>query len=97
MIRTFILAKARRVCAILWRVCRKCDKMIVHTFMSLFVKVPRDNLKLHRLRTDYGGWTKCRGAGHHNCYNKRGKVSIGLELVHFEKDNYLFVAKALLC
>lgn len=68
MMRTFIVAKVRRVWAILWRVRRKCDKEIVHTFLPLLVKLPQGNLKLHRLGTDYGGWTKYQGAGHHNWY-----------------------------
>lgn len=57
MIRTFIFAKVYRLCAILWRVRRKCDKTIVHTFLPLLVKMPRNNLKLCRIGTDYGGWT----------------------------------------
>ena len=57
MMRTFIVAKVRRVRAILWRVRRKCDKMIVHTFLPLLVKLPQGNLNLQRLGTDYGGWT----------------------------------------
>lgn len=57
MIRTFIVSKVRRACAILWRVRRKCDKMIVHALLPLLVKPQRDELKLERLGTDYGGWT----------------------------------------
>jgi len=57
MIRTFIVAKVRRVRAILWRVRRKCDKMVVHTVLPLLKKAQCGELKLERLGSDYGGWT----------------------------------------
>jgi FkbM family methyltransferase len=57
VVKAFVLEKLRRSGAILWRVRRKCDKTIVHTFLPLLVKMPRNNLKLCRIGTDYGGWT----------------------------------------
>jgi len=57
MLRTFILRKLRRFGAMLWRVRRKCDKMIVHALLPFWAKLSTGKLKLQRLGTDYGGWT----------------------------------------
>lgn len=50
---------------------RKCNKMVVHAFLPFLpflAKQQRGELELQSLGTDYGGWTKYRGAGHHNWY-----------------------------
>jgi FkbM family methyltransferase len=57
MMRTFIAAKLHRIRAILWRVLRKCDKVIIHAFLPFLVKPQSGGLTLRRLGTDYGGWT----------------------------------------
>ncbi len=57
MVKIFILRKLRRLGAMLWRIRRKCDKMIVHALLPFRVKLPAGRLKLQRLGTDYGGWT----------------------------------------
>lgn len=54
---SYITRKLRRGSAILWRIRRKCDKMIVHTFLPFLAKLQRGELELQRLGTDYGGWT----------------------------------------
>jgi FkbM family methyltransferase len=52
-----VIRKLRRGGAILWRIRRKCDKIIVHFFLPFLVKLQQGELKLQRLGTDYGGWT----------------------------------------
>lgn len=46
-----------RTYAILWRVCRKLHKMIIHAVLPFMVRPQSGNLQLKRLGTDYGGWT----------------------------------------
>jgi len=57
MVKKFLVGKLRRLGAILWRVRRKCDKIVVHALLPLLVKTQGGELKLERLGTDYGGWT----------------------------------------
>ena len=57
MVRDFVIRKLRRGVAILWRVRRKCDKIIVHALLPFLIKSQAGELKLQRLGTDYGGWT----------------------------------------
>lgn len=54
---SYITRKLRRGSAILWRIRRKCDKMIVHTFLPFLANREHGGLELQRLGTDYGGWT----------------------------------------
>jgi len=46
-----------RVYAMLWRVCRKLHKMIIHAVLPHIARPQSGNLRLERLGTDYGGWT----------------------------------------
>jgi len=57
MVRKSNIRKLHRGGAILWRVRRKCDKMVVHTVLPLLKKAQCGELKLERLGSDYGGWT----------------------------------------
>jgi FkbM family methyltransferase len=57
MIRAFIVAKVRRIRALLWRVRRKSDKVIIHALLPFLAKTQGGELRLQRLGTDYGGWT----------------------------------------
>ena len=57
MVRDYVLGKLRRLGAILWRIRRGVDKMIIHKCLPFPVKPQCDELKLERLGTDYGGWT----------------------------------------
>lgn len=57
MVHECVIGKLRRAGAILWRVCRKCDKMVVHALLPFLVKPQTGELTLRRLGTDYGGWT----------------------------------------
>ena len=53
----FIVSKLYRTGAILWRIRRKCNKVIIHTFLPFIVKKQNYGLELQRLGTYYGGWT----------------------------------------
>ena len=57
MVKVFVLRKLRRFGAMLWRVRRKCDKMIVHALLPYLGKVKASGFTLQRFGTDYGGWT----------------------------------------
>mgnify|MGYP001571288732 FL=1 len=41
----------------LWRICRKVHKMVIHAALPFMVRPQSVNLQLKRLGTDYGGWT----------------------------------------
>ena len=56
MVQKFILGKTQRLYAILWRIRRGVDKMVVHAFLPLLVKPQCGELVLQRFGTDYGGW-----------------------------------------
>lgn len=57
MVRDYVIRKVRRLGALLWRVRRKCDKMIIHAVLPFLAKPQDGELELERLGTDYGGWT----------------------------------------
>lgn len=48
---------ARRVYALIWRVYRKSNKMIIHALLPFLTKLKSGDMKLERLGSDYGGWT----------------------------------------
>lgn len=48
---------ARRVYALIWRVYRKSNKMIIHALLPFLTKLKPGEMKLERLGSDYGGWT----------------------------------------
>jgi len=57
MFSKFVTRKLRRGDAILWRVRRKCDKVIIHALLRFLVKPQSGELTLQRFGSDYGGWT----------------------------------------
>ena len=46
-----------RTYAILWRLCRKLHKTVIHAMLPFVARPQAGNLQLKRLGTDYGGWT----------------------------------------